>query len=349
MSTATLNYPKPQKPWRPKQRDLVPTYLGVIATLLGTWALVEFTGLAGKLGAFGAAVLCTTVVSTFLAGRSRGKQAAKNAAVASLITSLALLAMFPVISILGTVLVRGTKGLYTGFFTTDMGLASVNDPLNVGGILHAIVGTFLMIVIATVISVPLGISTAIYLTEIRGPGSRLIRFLVQAMSGVPSIVAGLFIYSAIISGSGRGFNGLWGALALAILMLPTVARTAEEVLLLIAEDLREAGLALGATQWRTVAMVVVPAAKSGLITAMILGIARIAGETAPLLFTTGGGDATNLNPVDGVMGSIPFAIWKALISGSAESNARAWASILVLLVLVMILFFSARRLGKARR
>lgn len=349
MNAATLIYPKPQKPWRPKQRDLVPVYLGVLLTLVGTWALVEFTGLAGKLGAFGAAFLCTTVVSTFIAGRSRGKQAAQNAAVASIITSLSLLAVFPVISILGTVLVRGTKGLYVGFFTTDMGLASVNDPLNVGGILHAIIGTFLMIVIATLISVPLGISTAIYLTEIRGPGSRLIRFLVQAMSGVPSIVAGLFIYSAIIAGSGRGFNGLWGAFALAILMLPTVARTAEEVLLLIAEDLREAGLALGATQWRTVAMVVVPAAKSGLITAMILGVARIAGETAPLLFTTGGGDVTNLNPTDGVMGSIPFAIWKALISGSAESNARAWASILVLLVLVMILFFSARRLGKGRR
>jgi phosphate transport system permease protein len=349
MTTVNLPYPKPQKPWRPKQRDLIPTYLGILVTIIGTWALIEFTGLAGKLGAFGAAVFCTTLVSTFIAGRSRGKQAAKNAAVASIVTAGSLLAIFPVISILGTVLVRGTKGIYLGFFTTDMGLASVNDPLNIGGILHAIVGTFLMIVIATLISVPLGVSTAIYLTEIRGPGSRLIRFLVQAMSGVPSIVAGLFIYSAIIAGSGRGFNGLWGALALAILMLPTVARTAEEVLLLIAEDLREAGLALGATQWRTVAMVVVPAAKSGLITAVILGVARIAGETAPLLFTTGGGDVTNLNPTDGVMGSIPFAIWKALISGSAESNARAWASILVLLVLVMILFFSARRLGKTRR
>lgn len=349
MTTVNLPYPKPQKPWRPKQRDLIPTYLGILVTIIGTWALIEFTGLAGKLGAFGAAVFCTTLVSTFIAGRSRGKQAAKNAAVASIVTAGSLLAIFPVISILGTVLVRGTKGIYLGFFTTDMGLASVNDPLNIGGILHAIVGTFLMIAIATLISVPLGVSTAIYLTEIRGPGSRLIRFLVQAMSGVPSIVAGLFIYSAIIAGSGRGFNGLWGALALAILMLPTVARTAEEVLLLIAEDLREAGLALGATQWRTVAMVVVPAAKSGLITAVILGVARIAGETAPLLFTTGGGDVTNLNPTDGVMGSIPFAIWKALISGSAESNARAWASILVLLVLVMILFFSARRLGKTRR
>lgn len=347
--TTTLPFPKPQKPWKPKQRDLVPTYLGVLATILGTWALIEFTGLSGKLGTFASVVLCTAIFSMLIAWQSRGKQAAKNAGVATLVTAGALLAIFPVISILGTVLVRGTQGIYVGFFTTDMGLASVNDPLNVGGILHAIIGTFIMIVIATVVSVPLGVSTAIYLTEIRGPGSRLIRFLVQAMSGVPSIVAGLFIYSAIIAGSGRGFNGLWGALALAILMLPTVARTAEEVLLLIAEDLREAGLALGATQWRTVAMVVVPAAKSGLITAVILGIARIAGETAPLLFTTGGGDVTNLNPVDGVMGSIPFAIWKALISGSAESNARAWASILVLLVLVMILFFSARRLGKARR
>jgi phosphate transport system permease protein len=347
--TTTLPFPKPQKPWKPKQRDLVPTYLGVLATILGTWALIEFTGLSGKLGAFASAVLCTAIFSMLIAWQSRGKQAAKNAGVATLVTAGALLAIFPVISILGTVLVRGTQGIYVGFFTTDMGLASVNDPLSVGGILHAIIGTFIMIVIATVVSVPLGVSTAIYLTEIRGPGSRLIRFLVQAMSGVPSIVAGLFIYSAIIAGSGRGFNGLWGALALAILMLPTVARTAEEVLLLIAEDLREAGLALGATQWRTVAMVVVPAAKSGLITAVILGIARIAGETAPLLFTTGGGDVTNVNPVDGVMGSIPFAIWKALISGSAESNARAWASILVLLVLVMILFFSARRLGKARR
>ncbi|MFM7775765.1 MAG: phosphate ABC transporter, permease protein PstA, partial [Actinomycetota bacterium] len=154
MSTTTLSYPKPQKPWRPKQRDLIPTYLGILIVLLGTWALVEFTGFAGKLGAFVSAVICTTAVSTFLAGRSRGKQAAKNAAVASIITSLALLAIFPVISILGTVLVRGTKGLYVGFFTTDMGLASVNDPLNVGGILHAIVETFIMIIIATLVSVP---------------------------------------------------------------------------------------------------------------------------------------------------------------------------------------------------
>lgn len=340
--------PSPTKPWRPTPKALFPNFLAAISIIVGTWALIDFTGLSGKLGAFAAASFLTVLSLSFVAGLQRGSQAAKNAAVGSIVAIGSMLALFPVASILGTVAVKGVKGIYVGFFTNDMSLASVNDPLNKGGILHAIVGTLLLIIFAMLISVPLGILTALYLTEIKGPGSRLIRFLVQAMSGVPSIVAGLFIYSAFISGTGRGFSGFMGSLALSILMLPTVARTAEEVLLLIPSELREAGLALGATQWRTVAMVVVPAAKSGLITAVILGIARIAGETAPLLFTTGGGDALNPNPFDEVMGSIPIAIWKALIAGSEQSNARAWASIFVLLVIVMVLFFTARRLGKRK-
>ena len=338
----------PSKPWRATPRAMVPNFVAALVIIFGTWVLIQFSGLSGKLGAFGAASLLAIISLSAVAGIQRGAQAAKNAAVGTLVAIGAIVAMFPVVSILGTVLVRGVRGIYVGFFTSDMSLASVNDPLTNGGILHAIIGTLLLILFAMLISVPLGILTALYLTEIKGPGSRLIRFLVQAMSGVPSIVAGLFIYSAFISGTGRGFSGFMGSLALSILMLPTVARTAEEVLLLIPSDLREAGLALGATQWRTVAMVVVPAAKSGLITAVILGVARIAGETAPLLFTTGGGDAINGNPFDEVMGSIPIAIWKALIAGSEESNARAWASILVLLVIVMVLFFSARRLGKRK-
>ena len=338
----------PTRPWRPTRAELTRNALLALVVIAGTFTIVEFTGVAGKLGSFVSAAFLAVIVAGVSAGLSRGKQAAKNAIAAAAVTVGGVIALLPVISIIGTVLVRGIKGIYLGFFTTDMSLNSVNDPLNQGGILHAIIGTLILILFAMLISVPLGILTALYLTEIKGPGSRMIRFLVQAMSGVPSIVAGLFIYSAFITGTGRGFSGFMGSLALAILMMPTVARTAEEVLLLIPSDLREAGLALGATQWRTVAMVVIPAAKSGLITAVILGIARIAGETAPLLFTTGGGDSTNLNPFDGVMGSIPFAIWKALISGSEESNARAWASILVLLVIVLTLFFTARRLGKRR-
>ena len=342
------NVAVPTKPWRMTPKAMVPNILAGFTVLIGSWLLIEMTGLSGKLGAFAAASLLSIVSLSLVAGAQRGTQAAKNAAVGTLVAVGSILALLPVASILGTVLVKGVKGIYVGFFTNDMSLASVNDPLDKGGILHAIIGTLLLILFAMLISVPLGILTALYLTEIKGPGSRFIRFLVQAMSGVPSIVAGLFIYSAFISGTGRGFSGFMGSLALSILMLPTVARTAEEVLLLIPADLREAGLALGATQWRTVAMVVVPAAKSGLITAVILGIARIAGETAPLLFTTGGGDTVNGNPFDGVMGSIPFAIWKALIAGSEQSNARAWASILVLLIIVMVLFFTARRLGKRK-
>ena len=343
MTTAT-----PTKPWRMTPRAMIPNVVAGFSVVIGSWLLISLTGLSGKLGAFAAASVLSIASLSLVAGLQRGAQAAKNSAVGTLVAIGSILALLPVISILSTVAIRGIKGLYIGFFTSDMSLASVNDPLDKGGILHAIIGTLLLILFAMLISVPLGILTALYLTEIKGPGSRFIRFLVQAMSGVPSIVAGLFIYSAFISGTGRGFSGFMGSLALSILMLPTVARTAEEVLLLIPTDLREAGLALGATQWRTVAMVVVPAAKSGLITAVILGIARIAGETAPLLFTTGGGDTTNVNPFDGVMGSIPFAIWKALIAGSEESNARAWASIFVLLVIVMVLFFTARRLGKRK-
>jgi len=338
----------PTKPWRLTPKAMFPNFLAGVTVVIGSWLLIAMTGLSGKLGAFAAASTLSILSLSLVAGLQRGAQAAKNAAVGTLVAVGSILALLPVASILGTVLVKGVKGIYVGFFTNDMSLASVNDPLDKGGILHAIIGTLLLILFAMLISVPLGILTALYLTEIKGPGSRFIRFLVQAMSGVPSIVAGLFIYSAFISGTGRGFSGFMGSLALSILMLPTVARTAEEVLLLIPADLREAGLALGATQWRTVAMVVVPAAKSGLITAVILGIARIAGETAPLLFTTGGGDTVNGNPFDGVMGSIPFAIWKALIAGSEQSNARAWASILVLLIIVMVLFFTARRLGKRK-
>jgi phosphate transport system permease protein len=224
-----------------------------------------------------------------------------------------------------------------------MSQATVNDPITNGGMLAAIVGTFIMVGLALVFTLPISILTALYLTEIRGKFSGAIRFLVQAMSGVPSIVAGLFILSSIVYPVTQQYSGLMGALALSILMIPTVARTAEEVLLLIPTELREAGLALGATQWRTVAMVVVPAVKSGLVTAIILGVARVIGETAPLLLVSGGGDATNFNPVSGPMGSIPYYVWKSfLLGGTEESSQRTWAGLLVLLIWVMLLFAIAR-------
>ena len=339
----------PIKPWRPTKRDYSFQFVIVIGSLIAAYLLVANSGFEGRLplviffGIFSVSALA------ILAGIRRGKESAKDAIMAGAAYTGVFALLLPVVSILWTVISRGTAAIYGGFFTTDMAQDPFSSPLDEGGIAHALIGTLWLILIALIISVPLGILTALYLTEIKGPGSALIRFLVQAMSGIPSIVAGLFIYSALISGSGRGFSGFMGALALSILMIPTVARTAEEVLLLVPPDLREAGLALGATQWKTVALVVIPAAKSGLVTAVILGVARIAGETAPLLFTTGGADDMNLNPFDGNMGTIPFYIWKALIDGSPEAASRAWAGIFILMVAVLALFALARFFSRAKK
>jgi phosphate transport system permease protein len=257
----------------------------------------------------------------------------------------AIVTILPIASIIYTVLQRGLPGISFGLFTNDMSLAAPTDPLENGGVLHAITGTLTLVVLALIISVPIAILTALYLTEINGKFAGPIRFLVQAMSGVPSIVAGLFILSAVLYPITKNYSALMGALALSILMIPTVARTAEEVLLLIPNDLREAGTALGGTQWRTVAMIVLPAARSGLMTAIILGIARIAGETAPLLLLTGGGDTVNPNPFNGSVGSLPYYIWKSFNAGSEEAITRAWAGLLVLMMLVLILFVLARALS----
>ncbi len=339
----------PIKPWRPTKRDYSFQIAIVIGSVIAAYLLVANSGFEGRLplviffGIFSVSALA------ILAGIRRGKESAKDAIMAGVAYAGVFALLLPVVSILWTVISRGTAAIYGGFFTTDMAQDPFSSPLDEGGIAHALIGTLWLILIALIISVPLGILTALYLTEIKGPGSALIRFLVQAMSGIPSIVAGLFIYSALISGSGRGFSGFMGALALSILMIPTVARTAEEVLLLVPPDLREAGLALGATQWKTVALVVIPAAKSGLVTAVILGVARIAGETAPLLFTTGGADDMNLNPFDGNMGTIPFYIWKALIDGSPEAASRAWAGIFILMVAVLALFALARFFSRTKK
>jgi phosphate transport system permease protein len=260
-----------------------------------------------------------------------------------------LITLLPITSIMFSIFERGKTGFKLNLFTSDMKLNGPNDPLNQGGLLHALTGSGIMVGIALIISLPIGILTAIYLTEIKGFFTRPIRFLVQAMSGVPSIVAGLFILSAIVFPITKTPSGLMGGLALSILMIPTIARTSEEVLLLIPPDLREAGIALGGTQWRTISQIVVPAAKSGLMTAIILGVARVAGETAPLVLVSGGGDALNLNPTSGPMGSFPFYIWKSFTFGTTESIARAWAGIFILLVLIFILFIAARLLGGDRK
>jgi phosphate transport system permease protein len=330
------------------KKDRVRDVAIFIFSLLFSFGFVGFSPLSGKLGYFVAFFVTYAVATSILSYSKFGYMAAKDNAIKVLIACGALLTILPIASILITVVSKGYKGIHWSIFTQDMSLASSTDPLSNGGLLHAIVGTLIMVSIALIFSVPIGILTALYLTEIKGKFTRPIKFLVQAMSGVPSVVAGLFILSAIIYPITKQNSGLMGSLALTILMIPTVARTSEEVLNLIPQDLREAGTALGGTQWRTVAMIVIPAARSGLITAVILGVARIIGETAPLLLVTGGGDKLNANPFDNPMGSLPYYIWKAFGSGSEEGITRAWAGLLVLLVIIIALFTTARFLGSRK-
>jgi phosphate transport system permease protein len=304
--------------------------------------------LKGKLAYAGVFFILIIMINFIHNYFSRGIASAKDSIASTFAVAGVLITLLPITSIMFAIFERGKAGLNFNLFTTDMKLNGPNDPIGQGGLLHALTGSGIMVGIALIISLPIGILTAVYLTEIKGYFTRPIKFLVQAMSGVPSIVAGLFILSAIVFPITKTPSGLMAGLALSILMIPTIARTSEEVLLLIPPDLREAGIALGGTQWRTISQIVVPAAKSGLITAIILGVARVAGETAPLVLVSGGGDAVNFNPTSGPMGSFPFYIWKSFTFGTNESIARAWAGIFVLLVLIFVLFIAARLLGGDR-
>lgn len=339
---------KPSKPWRATGVDKGESIAIFFGSILASYLIVLWTPMKGKLAYVAIFFLAYLVLDFLLAFIKKGRNAGVDSVFKALALSAMVLVLMPIVSILSSVWIRGHKGLHLTLFTKDMHSAAATDPVIQGGLLHAIIGTVLLVVFALILSVPIGILTALYLTEIKGRFTRPIRFLVQAMSGVPSIVAGLFILAVLVYPVTKAYNGIQGSLALAILMIPTVARTAEEVLRLIPNELREAGVALGGTQWRTVAMVVVPAARSGLMTAVILGIARIAGETAPIVLLTGGGDSVNGNMFSGAMGSLPFYIWKGFTAGTDESVTRAWAGTLVLLVMVLVLFALARYLGNRK-
>lgn len=347
MSSQAVNV-IPSYPWRPKLKSLAPDILGGLFTAISTFAIVAITPLKGKLGFSLVLIGMAILTAAVLTGVRKDRKAVTNSVTTVLVYIAAAFVVIPLISILWEIFSRGISGLSLGIFTRDMSATSTDAPLNEGGLIHALVGTIYLIVFASVVSTPIGILAALYIVEVKGKFAGLVRFFVQAMSGVPSIVAGLFLYAVWLITLGNSYNTFVGAGALAILMIPTVARTAEEVLKLIPNDLREAGLAMGATQWRTVSMVVIPAARSGLVTAVILGIARVAGETAPLLLTIGGSDALNLNPASGNNAALPQYVWKNLLLGTELSISRAWLGVMVLIIFVFIFFTLARVLGAAK-
>jgi phosphate transport system permease protein len=218
-----------------------------------------------------------------------------------------------------------------------------------GGLEHALIGTLLVTLGAVVISVPIGLFTAIYLVEYgkRNRVARVITFLVDVMTGIPSIVAGLFGLAlfTLIFGVGTRM-GIMGSIALSLLMIPTVVRSAEEMMRLVPNDLREASYALGVPKWRTIVKVVIPTALGGIITGVVLAISRVIGETAPLLVAVGAAEAVNTNLFDGRMMTLPVFILTQYSTATPDGYARAWGGALILIVIVMVLNLVARVISK---
>jgi phosphate transport system permease protein len=329
------------------RRELVEITIPVTMALIGTTALFLATPLDGGFGFL--LVALTIFLAAFYVSvkRTRGAKYGVDRVVAVGISCAALVTVTPLVLITWTVLRKGLPGLSLNFFTKTLEGVDPSAGPKVGGALHAITGTLTQVGLATLVSVPFGVGTAVYLNEIKGRLSGIVRVMVDAMSGIPSIVAGLFIYTVWVIGPGDGFSGFSASLALGILMLPTIARTTEEMLKLVDPSLREASLALGSSQWRTVMRVVLPTARTGIVTAVILGIARVAGETAPLLMTAFGNDRV-VGPGKALhepQSALPLFIFQQF---AQDNRQRAWTAALVLILLVLVLFLLARVIGRDR-
>jgi phosphate transport system permease protein len=277
-----------------------------------------------------------------------GRRRAVDKAMRGVLLAGTLIALVPLVLVVYHLLAKGLGALSWSFFTTDPTGRFLGDP---GGIRSAIVGTVLIVGLASLIAVPVGIGVALYLVEY-GKASRfasVVRYFVDVMTGVPSIVFGLFIYIVLVlSGIGGNFAGWKGSVALSLLMLPVVTRSAEVVLELVPDGLREAALALGAPRWRVVARVVLPTALPGLVTGSMLAIARGAGETAPLLFTAFAVNATTWN-VGQQMNSLPIQIFNDVRQAQSNIVERAWGSALTLVLMVLILTLIARLIQRRSR
>ncbi|MFD5631406.1 MULTISPECIES: phosphate ABC transporter permease PstA [unclassified Streptomyces] len=281
-----------------------------------------------------------------IAARVEGRRQAKDRVATSLVWVAFILAVVPLVSLVWTTISRGIKVLDFYFLSHSMGVVADTEPG--GGIYAAIIGSLEQVGLATVMAVPIGVLTAVYLVEYgRGNLSRAITFFVDVMTGIPSIVAGLFILSIMLIFDMQPF-GFAGSLALAILMMPVVVRSTEEMLKLVPNELREASLALGIPKWRTILKVVLPTSLGGIVTGIMLAVARIAGETAPVLLLVFGNPFINNNPFEGAQASLPLYIYQqyANSAGSGAAYDRAWAASLTLIAFIMILNLAARGIAR---
>ena len=277
---------------------------------------------------------------------SEDREAIKDRLAAIVIQSGALVIFSTLVFIVIFTLTRGAEALpHINFFTQDMEKAGPLDPLTIGGIKHAILGSLIQIAIALAITIPLGLITAVFLNEMPGKYARFVRTMVEAMTALPSIVAGLFIYAIITLRIGLDKSGFAAALAISVMMLPIMIRAADVVLRIVPGTLKEASLGLGANSWKTVWLVTLPTARSGLTTAIILATARGVGETSPVLLTSGFTASLNIDPSKDPMVSLPLAIFSFVKSPEPTMIARGFGTAAVLMLLVLILFVIARVIG----
>jgi phosphate transport system permease protein len=321
-----------------------PAGIAVVSTALGV-AIGLVAGLSSHLQ-WGMIALALFIGLTYvLTARVEGRRQAKDRVVTSIVWACFVVAVVPLFSLVETTIAKGVKVVNGNFLTHSMG--GVITTLPGGGAYHAIIGTLEQVGLASLIAVPVGLLTAIYLVEYgRGKLAKVVTFFVDVMTGIPSIVAGLFILAFWIIILGFGYSGFAGSLALAILMMPVVVRSTEEMLKLVPNELREASLALGVPKWRTITKVVLPTAIGGITTGVMLAVARIAGETAPVLLLVFGNQLINNNPFSGAQSSLPFYVFEQYSLGNDASYARAWGAALVLIAFVMILNLVARGIAR---
>ena len=338
-------------PASPLRRGVLPGWSAIavaVGALAVTAGLFAVTPLQGRAGYVIVSALSFLLLQAVAASVVEGRRRATDRLVTSVVTMAFLLALLPLFSVLTYTAQQGAHRFDGVFFSHSLRNIGARDAG--GGAYHAILGTLEQVGITTLISVPFGLLVAVYIVEYgRGRLAAAIRFFVDVMTGIPSIVAGLFILSFWILGLGRGFSGFAASLALTVLMLPIVVRSSEEMLKLVPDSLREASFALGIPRWKTILRIVLPTALPGIVTGVMLAIARVTGETAPVLLTAFGTASINADPFSGAQSSLSLMVFQQAGDAQATAVNRAWTAALTLILIVMVLNLLARLLTRRNR
>jgi phosphate transport system permease protein len=342
---------QPGRPQRASQSSAMELLGSAFAAFALIWLTFSIAGISAPFGLVVSAYLTFVTIYGTVCWRNHGVQLMKERMAALLICSGAFVALFSLTVVLFDVLQNGLPVAladFPHFFVADMTHLGANAPVTAVGVGPAIVGTAEQVGLAALFTVPIGILTATYLVDATGLFSRAVASVVDAMTGSPAIIAGLFVYLFWVAPHHHsGKTGLAGALALAVMMLPMVTRASQEVIAVVPGSLREAALALGAPEWRVALQIVLPTAKSGLANAVILAIARVTGETAPILFDVGGNNKYNWNPFSGQQDNLAFRVYDLVFQPDSNAVRDAWGCSLVLILFVFILFLIARILGRS--